>query len=126
VGVLENVARATRRETGNFVRDARGFSQDTASTSENVEPGDVADHRRRHLDVAGQCLAVAGAARDHPHILIFGLGLSIALMGIAAQFIAGLLDRHRWMGLVGLAIIVYVAVEMIYRGSLEVWPVLFG
>ena len=71
-------------------------------------------------------LAVAGAAREHPHILIFGLGLSVALMGIAANFIARLLNRHRWIGFVGLAIILYVAAEMIYRGSLEVWPVLFG
>jgi YjbE family integral membrane protein len=71
-------------------------------------------------------LAVAGAARDHPYILIFGLILSIALMGFAAQFIARLLDGHRWIGFVGLAIILYVAVEMIYRGSVEVWPVVFG
>jgi YjbE family integral membrane protein len=71
-------------------------------------------------------LAVTGAARDYPYILLFGLGLSIALMGVAAQFIARLLDRHRWIGFVGLAVILYVAVEMIYRGSQEVWPVLFG
>lgn len=64
-------------------------------------------------------LAVAGAARDHPEILIFGLALSIAMMGLAASFIAGLLQRHRWIGYVGLAIIVYVAGEMIYRGGPE-------
>lgn len=64
-------------------------------------------------------LAVAGAAREHPSILIFGLGLSIAMMGLAASFIAGLLQRHRWIGYVGLAIIVYVAGEMIYRGGPE-------
>ncbi|WP_046866198.1 TerC family protein [Microvirga massiliensis] len=68
-------------------------------------------------------LAVAGAAREHPMVLIFGLGLSIALMGIAATFIAKLLQRHRWIAYVGLAVILYVALEMIYRGSLEVWPV---
>jgi YjbE family integral membrane protein len=68
-------------------------------------------------------LAVAGAAREHPIVLIFGLGLSIALMGIAASFIAKLLQRHRWIAYVGLAVILYVAIEMIYRGSLEVWPV---
>jgi YjbE family integral membrane protein len=65
-------------------------------------------------------LAVAGAARDHPGILVFGLILSIALMGIAATFIATLLQRHRWIAYVGLAIILYVSVEMIYRGTLEV------
>jgi YjbE family integral membrane protein len=67
-------------------------------------------------------LAVAGAAREHPIILIFGLILSIALMGIAATFIARLLNRHRWIAYVGLAIILYVAGEMIYRGAIEVWP----
>ncbi len=64
-------------------------------------------------------LAVAGAAREHPSILIFGLALSIAMMGLAASFIAGLLQRYRWIGYVGLAIIVYVAAEMIYRGGPE-------
>jgi len=67
-------------------------------------------------------LAVAGAAREHPMILIFGLALSIALMGFAASFIARLLEKHRWIAYVGLAIILYVAFDMCYRGALEVWP----
>ena len=67
-------------------------------------------------------LAVAGAAREHPYVLIFGLALSIALMGLAATFIARLLQNHRWIAYVGLAVILYVALEMIYRGGLEVWP----
>ena len=67
-------------------------------------------------------LAVAGAAREHPMILIFGLALSIALMGLAASFIARLLEKHRWIAYVGLVIILYVAVDMCYRGALEVWP----
>jgi len=67
-------------------------------------------------------LAVAGAAREHPVILIFGLTLSIALMGVAASFIARLLQKHRWIAYVGLLIILYVAFDMIYRGALEVWP----
>jgi YjbE family integral membrane protein len=67
-------------------------------------------------------LAVAGAAREHPMILIFGLALSIALMGLAANFIARLLEQHRWIAYVGLAIILYVAFDMCYRGALEVWP----
>lgn len=69
-------------------------------------------------------LAVAGAAREHPWVLVFGLALSIALMGLAASYIAGLLQRHRWIAYVGLAVILYVAGEMIYRGALEVWPYL--
>jgi YjbE family integral membrane protein len=67
-------------------------------------------------------LAVAGAARDYPYILVFGLVLSIALMGIAASFIARLLQKHRWIAYVGLAIILYVALDMIYRGATEVLP----
>jgi YjbE family integral membrane protein len=68
-------------------------------------------------------LAVAGAARDHPYVLIFGLALSIALMGIAAHLIARLLHTHRWIAYVGLAIILYVALDMIYRGAPELWPI---
>jgi len=71
-------------------------------------------------------LAVAGAARDHPVALVFGLGLSIVLMGVAASFIARLLNRHRWIAYVGLAIIFYVAGDMIWRGALEVWPHVSG
>jgi YjbE family integral membrane protein len=67
-------------------------------------------------------LAVAGAAREHPIILVFGLALSIALMGLAANFIARLLEKQRWIAYVGLAIILYVALDMCYRGVLEVWP----
>ena len=61
-------------------------------------------------------LAVAGAAREHPGILIIGLILSVALMGIAANFIAKYIERYRWIGYVGLAVIVYVAFSMIYEG----------
>ena len=71
-------------------------------------------------------LAVAGAARDHPAALVFGLGLSIVLMGLAANFIARLLNRHRWIAYGGLAIILYVAGDMIWRGAHEIWPHLFG
>jgi YjbE family integral membrane protein len=69
-------------------------------------------------------LAVAGAAHEHPTVLVFGLVLSIALMGIAASFIAKLLNKHRWIAYVGLAVILYVAVEMIWRGAHEVLPYL--
>lgn len=67
-------------------------------------------------------LAVAGAARDHFPILIIGLVLSIALMGLAASFIAKLLHRHRWIAYIGLLIILYVALDMVYRGFFEVLP----
>jgi YjbE family integral membrane protein len=65
-------------------------------------------------------LAVAGAAREHPVIMIFGLGLSIAMMGVAASLIARLLQNHRWIAYVGLAVILYVAVEMMFRGTLDI------
>ena len=71
-------------------------------------------------------LAVAGAAREHPGVLVFGLVLSIALMGLAASYIARLLQHHRWIAYLGLAVILYVAVDMIYRGALQVWPLING
>ncbi len=71
-------------------------------------------------------LAVAGAARDHPYIMIFGLLLSIALMAVAAQLIARLIDRYRWIAYVGLVIVLIVAVKMIWEGGLEVLHVMNG
>ena len=65
-------------------------------------------------------LAVAGAAQDDEHILIFGLVLSIALMAVAANYIAKLLQRHHWIAYVGLGVIFYVSLDMIWRGSTEV------
>ncbi|WP_292028378.1 TerC family protein [Brevundimonas sp. UBA2416] len=65
-------------------------------------------------------LAVAGAAHEHPWIMVFGLILSIALMGVAATFIAKLLTKHRWIGYVGLVIVLYVAVHMIWDGARSV------
>jgi len=69
-------------------------------------------------------LAIAGAAREHPFVLVFGLLLSITLMGVAADWISRLLQKHRWIAYVGLAIILYVASEMIYRGAHELEPVI--
>jgi YjbE family integral membrane protein len=68
-------------------------------------------------------LAVAGAAREHPFVLVFGLTLSILLMGVAATFIARLLQKYPWIAYAGLAVIVYVALGMVYRGALELHPV---
>ncbi len=62
-------------------------------------------------------LAVAGAAHEHPYIMAFGLVLSVALMGIAATWIARMLETHRWIAYVGLALIVYVALSMIWDGG---------
>jgi YjbE family integral membrane protein len=67
-------------------------------------------------------LAVAGAAREHPGILIVGLIFAVALMGVAANIIAKYIERYRWIGWIGLVVIVYVALKMIYEGLYEVAP----
>ncbi|WP_406238311.1 YjbE family putative metal transport protein [Acetobacter orientalis] len=66
-------------------------------------------------------LAVAGAASEHPGILVAGLVLSVLLMGVAASFIARLLDRYKWISWVGLLIVFAVAIELIVKGGGEVW-----
>ena len=68
-------------------------------------------------------LAVAGAAREHPTVLIFGLSLSILLMGVAARGIASLLHKFWWLAYIGLAVILYVAFGMIVRGAAELQPI---
>jgi len=64
-------------------------------------------------------LAVAGAARDHPGILIVGLVFAVALMGVAANIIARYIERYRWIAYIGLLVILYVAVKMIYDGWVD-------
>jgi YjbE family integral membrane protein len=66
-------------------------------------------------------LAVAGTARHHLWVLVVGLALSVALMGIAATFIARLLRRYPWISYIGLALIAIVAVMMIWEGGKEIW-----
>jgi len=107
---------------------------DEASEKQDVKACDASGRPRKTLGQAiwqitiadvsmslDNVLAVAGAAREHPLVLIFGLGLSIALMGFAANFIANLLQKHRWIAYIGLFIILYVAFDMCYRGAQEVW-----
>ncbi|HYD13444.1 MAG TPA: YjbE family putative metal transport protein [Allosphingosinicella sp.] len=75
-------------------------------------------------------LAVAGAAREHPGILMIGLLLSVALMGLAANLIAKYIDRYRWIAWIGLLVILWVAGKMIYEGFVDhnvgllqyIWP----
>ncbi|WP_027061671.1 TerC family protein [Mesorhizobium loti] len=71
-------------------------------------------------------LAVAGAAMNHPTVLIVGLALSIALMGFAASFVARLLHKYRWIAYLGLAIILYVAVKMLLDGAVQQYPAHFA
>ncbi len=71
-------------------------------------------------------LAVAGAAEGHTWVLVAGLSVSVVLMGVAASFIAGLLERFRWIAWVGLLIVLYIALKLIWQGSDQVidtaWP----
>ena len=69
-------------------------------------------------------LAVAGAAREHPWVLVFGLILSVLLMGVAANFIARYIERYRWIAWGGLLVIVWVALKMIWEGAHHVAPVI--
>ena len=117
-------------------RELRGPGEE--NTEAALKAGEAHVPRKTFAQAAGQIvladvsmsldnvLAVAGAAREHPAALVFGLGLSIVLMGVAASFIARLLNRQRWIAYIGLAIILYVAADMIWRGSLEVQPHLLG
>ncbi len=105
-----------------------------ADAAETVRPGEIGERRpvKTMRDAVVQIvvadvsmsldnvLAVAGVAREHTWVLVIGLGLSVAFMGLAAAFIARLLNRHQWIAYVGLAIILYVALRMIWQGAAEV------
>ena len=103
-----------------------------ADAADTLEPRKTLGQAVWHILIADvsmsldNVLAVAGAAREHPRIMVLGLIISIAMMGFAASMIARLLDRYRWIGYVGLLIVLYVALEMIWRGSVDVWPVVTG
>ena len=111
---LRHAAKADAAEGGEAAAEAARAPKSLRGAIVNIIVADVS----MSLD---NVLAVAGAARDHVAILVFGLALSIVLMGLAATWIARLLERHRWIAYVGLAIILFVALEMIWRGGHEVW-----
>ena len=69
-------------------------------------------------------LAVAGAAREHPWVLVLGLAISVVLMGAAASLVARLLERYRWLAWIGLAIVLYISCKMIWEGGHEVFAAL--
>jgi len=100
---------------GTVARTAKGPRKTFAQAAWQIVIADVS----MSLD---NVLAVAGAAMDHPTVLIFGLALSIALMGLAASFIARLLHKYRWIAYVGLLVILYVALEMTLKGAYGQWP----
>jgi YjbE family integral membrane protein len=105
---------AAEAETGTTVADAKPMPRKTLfQAASQIVVADVS----MSLD---NVLAVAGAAREQPVVLIFGLALSIAMMGAAASLIARLLQRQRWIAYGGLLVIVYVAVDMIVRGIADI------
>ena len=80
------------------------------------KPSPVTPTGVRGLD---NVLGVAGAARDHPGILIVGLVFAVALMGLAANIIAKYIERYRWIAYLGLAVILFVGGKMIYDGWVD-------
>ncbi|MEQ8177243.1 MAG: TerC family protein [Amphiplicatus sp.] len=113
--------RELRAHRGGTAADHEGTPQPGADASRKTLGQAVAQIILADLSMSlDNVLAVAGAAREHPAVLIFGLALSIVLMGVAATFIARLLQKHRWIAYVGLTIILFVAAEMIWRGAEDV------
>lgn len=117
--------------TGHLVHGADAHSPREVGTDQPVEARAAVPHKTMRqaaiqivvADVSmslDNVLAVAGVAREHAWVLIFGLALSVAFMGLAAAVIARLLGRFHWIAYVGLAIIFYVSLRMIYEGTLEV------
>jgi YjbE family integral membrane protein len=116
-------------------RDLRATSRHEHRTGESLPDQAGRSHRKTFAQAALQIivadvsmsldnvLAVAGAAREHPLVLAFGLVLSVALMGIAANLLGRLIQTHRWIAYLGLAVVLYVACKMIYRGIHEIRPV---
>jgi YjbE family integral membrane protein len=104
----------------------RDISADRAGVHVEIDPGTSLKKAITQIVLADvsmsldNVLAVAGAARDHSDVLVGGLLLSVALMGAAANVIARLLERWRWISYVGLLIVLYVALNMIYHGGTDV------
>ena len=127
---VKPIIEAVRRDGDEaLARFAREFDKSPVEANAIAATGEDFARAEKTLDPkvreALAFMAVAGAAREHPGVLIIGLALSVALMGLAASLIARLLQKHRWIAYLGLAVILYVALDMIYRGILEVYPAMF-
>lgn len=95
-----------------------------ALPDEGTKPVGVAIRQIILADVSmslDNVLAVAGASQDHEWVLVVGLAMSVVLMGVAATVIARVLERHHWIAYIGLAVIGWVAVNMIWTGGFEVF-----
>ncbi len=71
-------------------------------------------------------LAVAATARDHPTVLFIGLALSVTLMGLAANLVAKLIQKYHWISWIGLVLILYVSLKMIWEGWHQIAPLVGG
>jgi YjbE family integral membrane protein len=110
-------------------RDLLNAGDDAAASDDLSKSGSCAAKSKLFRHAIGQIiiadvsmsldnvLAVAGAAAQNMNALIFGLVLSVLLMGVASSFVAAMLSRHRWLAWLGLTVIVYVAVDMLIRGG---------
>lgn len=114
----ENEDAGAEAALGGLVADRRSQSKAPEKTFRQAVTQIVIADVSMSLD---NVLAVAGAAREHEVVLIFGLALSVALMGLAASLIANLLRRYHWIAYLGLIIILYVALRMIWDGAHEVF-----
>ena len=119
----------------NMYRELRPAAQVVADDPETPEP-DGPPQSKSFLAAAVQItladlsmsldnvLAVAAAAREHPTVLLFGLALSVTLMGLAANYVAQLVQRYHWIAWIGLVIILYVSLKMIWEGWWQIAPLL--
>lgn len=124
---LEEDRKARRRGEATGIEAAREEAEAAEGTPRKTTRQAVIQIILADLSMSlDNVLAVAGAAREHPWVLAFGLVLSVALMGAAATLIANLLQKHRWIAYVGLLVILYVALRMIWEGGHEVAAAVAG
>lgn len=125
---IQEQAAANRHDADIALEQATGIDVDGASGVDEMSARKVKTFGQALVQILvadlsmslDNVLAVAGAAREHPLVLALGLLLSIALMGVAATWIAKLLHKHRWIGYVGLFVVLYVALHMIWDGHRKV------
>ena len=125
---IQEQAAANRRDADVALEQATGVDVDGAPGVDDMSDRKVKTFGQALIQILvadlsmslDNVLAVAGAARDHPVVLALGLLLSVALMGVAATWIAKLLHKHRWIGYVGLLVLFYVALHMIWDGHRKV------
>ena len=130
MGLLEDVARAAHGIAGSACKHEMLGDATTrgrtgrASPSQDLQPGDATDRGRRRLDVSGQRIGCSGGGTGAAHHPRLWFAVVRRLDGRRRRVLGRLLQKHRWIAYVGLATIVYVGCEMIYRGAQELKPVI--